>query len=101
MCPRSLLFLIPSMQQRKYLMLNLIHIKVILWLSSTNYAAFLLATKITQSNFGNALADSTRGFTKLSIWIQSPLIPHLSTLAKFLGIIARKSIATISSITGK
>ena len=66
-----------------------------------NYDTFLLATKITQLNFGNTPADSTGDSTKLLIWIQSLLIPHLSTLAKFLGIIARKSIVTISSITGR
>ena len=89
------------MQQRKYSMPHPILTKFTLWLSSRNYATFLIVTKSIQSNSGSVLADSTGDFTKQSIGIQSPSIPHPSILAKYLGIIVRKPIATISSITGK
>ena len=75
--------------------------KFTLQLSSRNYATFLIVTKSIQSNSGSVLVNSTGNFTKQSIEIQSPLIPHPSILAKYLGITARKPIVIISSITGK
>ena len=75
--------------------------KFTLQLSSRNYATFLIITESIQLNSGSVLANSTGDFTKQLMGIQSPSIPCLSILAKYLRIIARKPIATISSITGK
>jgi len=61
----------------------------------------LIVTESIQSNSGSVLANSTGDFTKQSIGIQSPSIPRSFILAKYLGITARKPIATILSITGK
>ena len=61
---KSSLSLISSTQQGKFLIVNPIHIKFILWPSLANYVASLLSARKILSNFGNAPAVSTGDSTK-------------------------------------
>jgi len=89
------------MQLRKYLTQYYTLTKVKLWPSlaiSINYSPKI---KVIQLNSGSVPADSTGIFTKQLIEIPNYSIPCLSSLARCLGIIAKKSIAMILSTLGK
>jgi len=89
------------MQLKRYLMIKPICIKSIQQPSLANFGNFLPHTKEILLNFGNALANSSGDFTDLSTKIQncSILSPH--SQVKYLGIIAKNSTVTTSTICGK
>ena len=89
------------MWQRKYLTVDLIHIKFTWLLFSKNYAPFSHLILPPQSNFRNAPANSNGNFTMTSIKILNPFqSPHLFQ-PKHHGISAKNLIAMNQTNFGK
>ena len=99
--PKSLLSPIPSMQQRRYSMINPICIRSTQQPSFANYVDSLLQTKKIPLSSGNVPAISIGDFTRPLTKIQSRSIHSPYSRVKYLGITAKKSIVITSSIFGR
>ena len=101
MCQKLLLSPIPSMQQRRFLIVNHIHTKFIPQSFLASCVNSSISIRKTLLNSENVLVVSNRDSIKMSTRIQNHSIQHLFFLVKSLGIIARKLTVTISSTSGR